>query len=108
MCRLRSQATPSGIVSSSPPRSSAGRGGSRGRGSTPACIIALVQGAQASKAPIQRLVDRISAAFVPAVVGLALLSFAFWWLVGGDPAAALLNAVSVLVVACPCALGLAT
>jgi len=79
-----------------------------GRDSTLARIIALVQGAQASKAPIQRLVDRISAVFVPAVVGLALLTFAVWWLVSGDPAAALLNAVSVLVVACPCALGLAT
>jgi Cu+-exporting ATPase len=71
-------------------------------------IIAAVQGAQASKAPVQRLVDRISAVFVPVVVGLAVLTFFGWWGVTGDVTAAILNAVALLVVACPCALGLAT
>jgi Cu+-exporting ATPase len=71
-------------------------------------IIAAVQGAQASKAPVQRLVDRISEVFVPLVVGLAALTFLGWWLATGDATAAILNAVALLVVACPCALGLAT
>ncbi|PKN58088.1 MAG: copper-translocating P-type ATPase [Deltaproteobacteria bacterium HGW-Deltaproteobacteria-14] len=71
-------------------------------------VVALVEGAQATKAPVQRLVDRVAAVFVPIVVGIALLTF-FGWLVAGAPAqAALINAVSVLVIACPCALGLAT
>jgi Cu+-exporting ATPase len=73
-----------------------------------ACIVRLVEGAQASKAPIQRLVDRVSAVFVPVVLGLAVLTFLGWWLAGAGVAQALLNAVSVLVIACPCALGLAT
>jgi Cu+-exporting ATPase len=71
-------------------------------------IVRLVEGAQASKAPIQRLVDRVSAVFVPVVIGIALLTFAAGWLVGLSATAAALNAVSVLVIACPCALGLAT
>ena len=71
-------------------------------------IVRLVEGAQASKAPIQRLVDRVSAVFVPVVLGIALATFVGWWLAGGDAAQALLNAVAVLVIACPCALGLAT
>jgi Cu+-exporting ATPase len=71
-------------------------------------IIAAVQGAQASKAPVQRLVDRISEVFVPLVVGLAVLTFLGWWGFTGDATAAILNAVALLVVACPCALGLAT
>lgn len=71
-------------------------------------IIRAVEDAQAGKAPIQRLVDKVSAVFVPAIVGIALLTFALWWGVGGDWRAALLNAVAVLVIACPCALGLAT
>ncbi len=76
--------------------------------STIARIIRLVQGAQASKAPVQRLVDRISAVFVPVVVAVAAASFLGWWLVAGDVGAAFVAAVSVLVIACPCALGLAT
>ena len=71
-------------------------------------IIRAVEDAQAAKAPIQRLVDRVSAVFVPAIVAIALLTFLAWWLAGGDWRVALLNAVAVLVIACPCALGLAT
>lgn len=71
-------------------------------------IIRMVAQAQGSKAPVQRLADRISAIFVPVVVGLALLTLAGWWLWSGDFAQALINAVAVLVIACPCALGLAT
>ena len=71
-------------------------------------IVRLVEGAQASKPPIQRLVDRVSAVFVPAVLVVAGITFLGWWAAGADAAAALLNAVSVLVIACPCALGLAT
>ncbi|MCR6632277.1 MAG: heavy metal translocating P-type ATPase [Magnetospirillum sp.] len=71
-------------------------------------IIRMVQGAQASKAPVQKLVDRISAVFVPAVVAVAALSFLGWALIGGDVAYAAVAAISVLVIACPCALGLAT
>jgi Cu+-exporting ATPase len=71
-------------------------------------VAALVAAAQASRAPIQRLVDRISAVFVPVVIGLALATLAGWLLAGVAAEAAILNAVAVLVVACPCALGLAT
>ncbi|UOD31647.1 copper-translocating P-type ATPase [Massilia violaceinigra] len=71
-------------------------------------IIRAVEDAQAAKAPIQRLVDKVSAVFVPAIVLIALFTFAGWWLANGDWSAALLNAVAVLVIACPCALGLAT
>ena len=71
-------------------------------------IVRLVEEAQGSKAPIQRLADRISGVFVPAVVAIALVTFAGWWWLRGDFAAALINAVAVLVIACPCALGLAT
>src|SRR5581483_11160723 len=71
-------------------------------------IVRLVGEAQGSKAPIQRLADRIAAVFVPVVVGIALVTFAAWWLYSGDIASALIPAVSVLVIACPCALGLAT
>ena len=70
-------------------------------------IVRLVESAQASKAPIQRLVDRVSAVFVPVVVVIALLTWAVGSLLIG-PQAALLNAIAVLVIACPCALGLAT
>ncbi|HEY0664441.1 MAG TPA: heavy metal translocating P-type ATPase [Gallionella sp.] len=73
-----------------------------------AAIIRLVEQAQGSKAEIQKLADRISAVFVPVVLVIALLTFAGWWLAGGDFVTALINAVSVLVIACPCALGLAT
>lgn len=71
-------------------------------------IIRLVEQAQGSKAPVQRLADRISAVFVPVVVSIALLTLAGWWYVEGDFQRALINAVAVLVIACPCALGLAT
>jgi Cu+-exporting ATPase len=71
-------------------------------------IVRLVEDAQGSKAPIQRLVDVISGIFVPIVVGIALVTFVLWWWLGGDLSAALINAVAVLVIACPCALGLAT
>ena len=71
-------------------------------------IVRLVEAAQGSKAPIQRLADRISGLFVPAVVSVALVTFVAWWWLAGDFAQALINAVAVLVIACPCALGLAT
>ncbi len=71
-------------------------------------IIRLVREAQGSKALIQRLADQVAGVFVPVVVALSALTFALWWGFGGDPAAALVNAVAVLVIACPCALGLAT
>jgi Cu+-exporting ATPase len=71
-------------------------------------IIRMVQGAQASKAPVQKLVDRISAVFVPVVVVVAILAFVGWGVVGGDWEQAAVAAISVLVIACPCALGLAT
>ena len=71
-------------------------------------IIRLVQEAQGSKAPIQRLADRVAAVFVPAVILIALGTFAVWWVAGGDLTAAMIRLVAVLVIACPCALGLAT
>ncbi|HEY5983789.1 MAG TPA: heavy metal translocating P-type ATPase [Anaerolineales bacterium] len=77
-------------------------------------IIKLVEDAQGSKAPIQRLADQVSAYFVPIVIGIALLTFAAWFLFvpanlgGGDLTRALINMVAVLVIACPCAMGLAT
>jgi Cu+-exporting ATPase len=71
-------------------------------------IIRLVREAQGSKAPIQRLADRVAGVFVPVVVAISLLAFAAWWAYSGDFAGALVNAVAVLVIACPCALGLAT
>src|SRR6266545_1442922 len=71
-------------------------------------IVRLVEQAQAGKGQAQRLADRISAVFVPGVIGLAALTFAGWWLLGGDPVKALTAAVAVLIIACPCALGLAT
>jgi Cu+-exporting ATPase len=76
--------------------------------STLSRIIALVEGAQAGKAPVQRLVDRVAGVFVPVVVAIALAAFLGWWLMAGDFAAGLIAAVSVLVIACPCSLGLAT
>ena len=71
-------------------------------------IIRLVEEAQGSKAPVQRLADKVSAIFVPVVVAIALLTFIAWWALAGDFTQALVNAVAVLVIACPCALGLAT
>ena len=73
-----------------------------------AAIIRLVEQAQGSKAAIQKLADQISAVFVPVVLVIALLTFSGWWLAGSGFTAALINAVAVLVIACPCALGLAT
>ncbi|WP_332671249.1 heavy metal translocating P-type ATPase [Aromatoleum sp.] len=71
-------------------------------------IIRMVEQAQGSKAPVQRLADRISAVFVPVVVGIAFVTFVLWWWFAGDFGQALTSAVAVLVIACPCALGLAT
>ena len=71
-------------------------------------IIRMVGEAQGSKAPVQRLADRISAIFVPTVCAIALLTLAGWWWYSGQFSVALVNAVAVLVIACPCALGLAT
>ena len=73
-----------------------------------AAIVRLVAEAQGSKAPIQRLADRISGIFIPVVLAIALATFLGWWLIGGNLIAAMVNAVAVLVIACPCALGLAT
>jgi len=71
-------------------------------------IVRLVAEAQGSKAPIQRMADRVSGVFVPVVVAIAALTFALTWGLAGDATQALVNAVAVLVIACPCALGLAT
>jgi P-type Cu+ transporter len=79
-----------------------------GAETTLARIVRLVESAQAGKAPIQRLVDKVSEVFVPVVIGIALLTLLGWGTLGGDWQVAILNAVAVLVIACPCALGLAT
>jgi Cu+-exporting ATPase len=81
-----------------------------GKDTTLAHIIRMVEEAQGSKAPIQRLADVIASYFVPAVIGAALVTFVIWYFVGPAPALtfAFLNLVAVLVIACPCALGLAT
>ncbi|EIU4991452.1 heavy metal translocating P-type ATPase [Pseudomonas aeruginosa] len=79
-----------------------------GAESTLARIIRLVENAQAAKAPIQRLVDRISAVFVPVVLVIAAMTLVIGWWLTGEVAGPLINAVAVLVIACPCALGLAT
>ncbi|MCK8784610.1 heavy metal translocating P-type ATPase [Roseomonas sp. NAR14] len=79
-----------------------------GRETALARVAALVEAAQASRAPVQKLVDRVSAVFVPVVVGIALVTLAGWLLAGAVVEAAVLHAVAVLVIACPCALGLAT
>ena len=79
-----------------------------GRETVLAHIIRLVEDAQAAKAPIQRLVDQVSAVFVPVVLVLSLLTLLGWWFSGHALEAALIHAVAVLVIACPCALGLAT
>ncbi|MDI1268061.1 MAG: heavy metal translocating P-type ATPase [Polaromonas sp.] len=79
-----------------------------GAESTLARIVRLVESAQAKKAPIQRLVDRVSEVFVPVVIGISLVTLLGWGLTTGNWENAILNAVAVLVIACPCALGLAT
>ncbi len=79
-----------------------------GKDTTLAKVIEIVEKAQSGKAPIQRLVDKVSAIFVPVVLVIAGITFLLWILIGGSFEAALIAAVSVLVIACPCALGLAT
>jgi Cu+-exporting ATPase len=79
-----------------------------GTETTLARIVRLVESAQAAKAPIQRIVDKVSAVFVPVVLGLALATLLGWAAATGDWEASIINAVAVLVIACPCALGLAT
>jgi Cu+-exporting ATPase len=80
-----------------------------GADSALAQIVRLVEEAQGSKAPIQALADRVSAIFVPVVIAIALLTFAYWFFIAGSGfTAAMVNMVAVLVIACPCALGLAT
>lgn len=79
-----------------------------GRDTVLSQIVRMVEEAQESKAPVQKLADRISGVFVPVVMVIALISLFLWWLVGKDLNAGIINAVAVLVIACPCALGLAT
>ena len=81
-----------------------------GRETVLAHIIQMVEDAQGSKAPIQRLADKVASVFVPTVIGLALVTFVLWLLLGPEPAftGALLRLVAVLIIACPCAMGLAT
>ena len=81
-----------------------------GENTTLAHIIRMVQEAQGSKAPVQRIVDKAALVFVPVVAGIALVTFLAWWIIGGNAylPQAILNAVAVLVIACPCAMGLAT
>jgi Cu+-exporting ATPase len=80
-----------------------------GSDSVLAQLIRLVRQAQGSRAPVQQLVDRISAVFVPIIIVIAVVTFGVWWLIGGQtPTNAMMFAVAVLVIACPCALGLAT
>jgi Cu+-exporting ATPase len=86
------------------------RAGAVGRDTMLARIVQMVADAQRSRAPIQRLADKVSAWFVPTVIGVAVVAFVVWAVVGPEPrlAHALIVAVSVLIIACPCALGLAT
>jgi P-type Cu+ transporter len=79
-----------------------------GKDTALARIIRLVQEAQGSKAPIQALADRVAAVFVPAVIGIALITLMVWWAARGEFVPAMIRMVAVLVIACPCALGLAT
>ena len=79
-----------------------------GKDTALAGIVRLVQEAQGSRAPIQALADRVSAVFVPAVIAIALVAFILWWGIGGEFVPAMIRMVAVLVIACPCALGLAT
>ncbi len=79
-----------------------------GRDTALAQIIRLVQEAQGSKAPIQAVADRVAAVFVPAIIAVALVTFGTWWALSGDFVPAMIRLVAVLVIACPCALGLAT
>jgi Cu+-exporting ATPase len=79
-----------------------------GKDTALAHIIRMVQEAQGSKAPIQALADRVAAVFVPGVIGIAFIVFVLWWILGGAFVPAMIRMVAVLVIACPCALGLAT
>ena len=79
-----------------------------GEQSTLSRIIALVENAQGKKAPVQRLVDRVAAVFVPIVIVVAMAAFFGWWLIAGDLNSGIVTAVAVMVIACPCSLGLAT
>ncbi len=79
-----------------------------GKDTALARIIRLVQEAQGSKAPIQALADRVAAVFVPGVIVIAFLTFILWWSIGGEFVPAMIRLVAVLIIACPCALGLAT
>ena len=79
-----------------------------GKDTALARIIRLVREAQGSKAPVQALADRVAAIFVPSVMGIALVTFILWWTIGGEFVPAMIRMVAVLVIACPCALGLAT
>ncbi len=79
-----------------------------GKDSVLARIISVVEEAQGSKAPIQKLADKVAAIFVPVVLAIALVTFLIWWLILGSLTSAVVSAVAVLVIACPCALGLAT
>ncbi len=79
-----------------------------GKDTALAQIIRLVQEAQGSKAPIQALADRVAGVFVPTVMGVALITFILWWTMGHDFVPAMIRLVAVLIIACPCALGLAT
>ena len=73
-----------------------------------ASVIKMVEDASATKAPIAKLADKVSGIFVPVVIGIATLTFVIWMLINGDPSVALSRGISVLVISCPCALGLAT
>ncbi|QWR77324.1 heavy metal translocating P-type ATPase [Candidatus Magnetomonas plexicatena] len=79
-----------------------------GQQSTLARIIKLIEEAQGSKAPIQRLADKAAAVFVPSVIGIAALTFVLWFAFSNDGTKAMMSAIAVLIIACPCALGLAT
>lgn len=79
-----------------------------GRDTALARIVRLVEEAQGSKAPVERLADRVASVFVPVVLTIAALTLAGWWVLAGDPVAGVIAAVAVLIVACPCSLGLAT
>jgi Cu+-exporting ATPase len=79
-----------------------------GKDSVLARIISVVEEAQGSKAPIQKTADKVAAIFVPVVLGIAVLTLLVWWLAFGELSAGIISAVAVLVIACPCALGLAT
>jgi heavy metal translocating P-type ATPase len=79
-----------------------------GRDTALAQIVGLVRSAQKSRAPIERLADRVAGVFVPIVLVLAVLTFLGWWLAAGDATAGVVAAVAVLIIACPCAMGLAT